>query len=1730
VTINGPVAALSTNATPTNGVLTLCNDLGVIDYALDISNASPNPGAISSYEVTLTNDITGAVTDSYSGAAIPSPLSFNWTGTGYYTLTVEALGTNGCSAEQSYSVFAGFYTDPAVSLALPAGSLCEGSDLSIVVDLAALSSNPEGTEYTLQFANDPGFADIIFQWDGIHPAPASITVPDLPTSCGNLNNRIYVRWISANPCAQRIISSDIVVLHTPTAEFTAQDQLCLGQTLTGTPEFTETGGACNIPTEQWTLTNSSNAVVNQTGTNVHTYSFNQFPAPGNYTLTYSAQNFCGNASTSQPVCVESTTAPTVNWNLPNSNPIILCTPGVVQPVLTLPAMFCNTPVYTWQVLNSSMQAAPGTAFNLTGGNTLTPTITLITKGTYYLRVTVTAPCINGSGSWSATTPLITVAGAPVIAMQPITVCAGVQVCPFANVTVDNCFAPITNTVVTVDGATVTTGYCNTWNTPGTYEFCYSATNQCGTTQVCQDITITAGNSCSITPINDVCAGTPITLSTGQAGCTWEIDNAGTWVSIGTNPFPYTLNATTTFRASCNAGGCPCTTAPITVNVFSLPAFTTQINDPLCPGSAVSVTATTTSGTITSFNWTANGSPLPSGNSATVTLNSSTTLQVTGVYGTNCLTAPQNVVLNPVTNPLSALACPALLCENGNCVTLPAFAGATVELNNAPFADTQFCPADYAPGDYTLDYEVTVAGCDFSNSCTIEVIEQPTCSITPVPVQCPGTAFTPALLPAGLAGCNWQKSTNNGATWTPVTFPDFPLVTTLYQAQNCNVGGCGCGTLEIEVEVYESPALSLVADDPTPCPFTSTEVNVIQTGGDPVTNYTWSGNGVTGSGSSADVDVQSAPVTVGMVAQFGVGCSLSQINTTITPWVPPLVLNCQLTQLCIDFAPAPVATANVPVTWTLNGAAVPNATINPASLAPGNYTITALHTDATEGCTDADSCEFVVIDQIPGNIVLSDDAFCEGQSVSVTSFTNGGTLSVSNGTLTGTTISDLNNAPAVIQVTVDGPCIAAFTTTVDVNPNPVVETGPFTPVCFNECVDITPQTLTGATSSEWTWNGNVLSPATLCPDQLAGVVPNTNITLCLDAENEFGCTATDCGTIGVLPLPVFAAIDDPLCADETIALPACPSCTDYTLTLSNGTVLNYPGTYPVPSAGDYSWNITGTLGACSDELDGTLHVISLVTLNILEENIAYDPCDPVYPVTAIITGEDFVATWDNPAFNASAVDLGNNQWEYTIDHGTPIVLNTSYTDVLTVSNACNTVSESIDTEHIAPPSFSVDNDELFCSGSVVVFDIDVPFPINMDSFNVTSDWPGYAPTTFDGFPPDEILVPVTSGNAPDTLTFFFTGVNECGGVTVISDSIVVYPSDVVFDAVLWFEQPVCPGDTVSILVTELGGNITALSFNELLGDPLTLVSASDTLYQFTVNDVPLMTYPLEFSMDSEGCPPVIDLEYLELGPGFELDYSYTPVCPEEELEIINESNPIDGLYTWIFQPDTETADTLAGYNVSYIFETGGPQPIQLLATHPLLCPLDTMFAVNVLSNQFITGISVDPEDLTTVQTEGTLSATTTEAIESFVWINYTTGEFSLETNPVFTFDLGNIFSYQVCLIAESIQGCEATLCEEIVVTPELTVHVPSAFTPNGDRINDVFAPVVLGAKDEGYEFSIYDRWGQLVFFSTIPGEPWTGDFRDGEYFVQNDVYVWVIKAIPILGGDTFEADGTVTILR
>jgi len=100
--------------------------------------------------------------------------------------------------------------------------------------------------------------------------------------------------------------------------------------------------------------------------------------------------------------------------------------------------------------------------------------------------------------------------------------------------------------------------------------------------------------------------------------------------------------------------------------------------------------------------------------------------------------------------------------------------------------------------------------------------------------------------------------------------------------------------------------------------------------------------------------------------------------------------------------------------------------------------------------------------------------------------------------------------------------------------------------------------------------------------------------------------------------------------------------------------------------------------------------------------------------------------------------------------------------------------------------------------------------------------------------------------------------------------------------------------------------------------------------------------------------------------------------------------------------------------------------------------------------------------------------------------------SSSSNPVAFVPASTTFYVSV----KSAEGCEAkdSIHVKFTGTGDLKAfQVPTAFTPNGDGLNDCFGIQKWG-NVEVSRMEIYNRWGQLVFRGRGYGDCWDGSFK------------------------------------
>lgn len=135
---------------------------------------------------------------------------------------------------------------------------------------------------------------------------------------------------------------------------------------------------------------------------------------------------------------------------------------------------------------------------------------------------------------------------------------------------------------------------------------------------------------------------------------------------------------------------------------------------------------------------------------------------------------------------------------------------------------------------------------------------------------------------------------------------------------------------------------------------------------------------------------------------------------------------------------------------------------------------------------------------------------------------------------------------------------------------------------------------------------------------------------------------------------------------------------------------------------------------------------------------------------------------------------------------------------------------------------------------------------------------------------------------------------------------------------------------------------------------------------------------------------------------------------------------------------------------------------------------------------------------------------------------------------FTDDINNVISKgKICYYVEAIESMNVYNFSEVsrsnvrCMTLPPIIYIPNAFTPDG--VNPVFKPILSDFDPEDYDFTVFDRWGQVIFKTNTPEEGWDGRTILSHKMAATGTYVYMIA---LHDGDGVELvrRGHVSLLR
>jgi gliding motility-associated-like protein len=130
----------------------------------------------------------------------------------------------------------------------------------------------------------------------------------------------------------------------------------------------------------------------------------------------------------------------------------------------------------------------------------------------------------------------------------------------------------------------------------------------------------------------------------------------------------------------------------------------------------------------------------------------------------------------------------------------------------------------------------------------------------------------------------------------------------------------------------------------------------------------------------------------------------------------------------------------------------------------------------------------------------------------------------------------------------------------------------------------------------------------------------------------------------------------------------------------------------------------------------------------------------------------------------------------------------------------------------------------------------------------------------------------------------------------------------------------------------------------------------------------------------------------------------------------------------------------------------------------------------------------------------------------------------------TYTYDNEGVYNIVLRREN-GPCYVEEVLQVVISecPGTIYWVPNCFTPDGNELNQIFGPVMTEGYDiNGFEFIVFNRWGNIVWESNDPNGRWDGTFQGKK--CSDGVYTWKL-VFNLFGNDKkITNHGHLTLLK
>ena len=766
---------------------------------------------------------------------------------------------------------------------------------------------------------------------------------------------------------------------------------------------------------------------------------------------------------------------------------------------------------------------------------------------------------------------------------------------------------------------------------------------------------------------------------------------------------------------------------------------------------------------------------------------------------------------------------------------------------------------------------------------------------------------------------------------------------------------------------------------------------------------------------------------------------------------------------------------------------------------GTFTASLIVT-TSKGCIDTVYND-ITIHPLPEPSFITSDPQCEGTAIDLTntSTIESGSIQSYEWTIDGNTFtsSDVSynfttagTYPVqLVEISALG-CTDTLNQNIVVNPLPTINISGNSPICPNTSTQLT---ATGGTS--YVWQANPLLSATNIPNPVANMqtTPSTFYVTVTDANQ---CVNND---------SIFI---------DLFALPPAEAGPDTSVCLNVANVISFNTSVPLQASGgvSYVWSpatglsSTNTANTVASPTSTTTYTVTVTDANscVNTDSVKVVVLNPALELISV----DVDSMCFGDTVYVDVLDLGNVT-SYTWSPNTFITNSaarepgffppTTRDYILETVNYCYLDRDTVTIEVVSPPSVDAGPLDSICLG-------DPPYQLNAQP----NDMEFYLWTSIDASISDNSIPNPTVQPIVNTWYYVFA-VDTIGSLACESNDsveILVYNiPDLALSYPVGYPGYICLGDALTLTATSFDANTFAWSSN----NGASILSPNSAITSVVPTDTTTFYHT---ATNVHGC---------SISDSIDVDVQLPVVATISGDTIMCVGSYVDleaggGLY-YQWNPDSIFSNPQF-----YLTQASPDSSIVVNVEVSNDCFSDTAYhSITVNQLPLVDAgpdITILRDETGFLQGSGTGNPLWFTEDKTFEGIIDPPGMFDPEVSPFSTVNY-------VLEITDPLTGCLNYDTMTVNVDVLTLLAFPTAFSPNGNGVNDFAALIKYLNIEKLVYLTIYDRWGEKIFTTDELTGAWDGTYRGVDCEI--GTYMWYIRAVT-KDQETISRKGNITLIR